>query len=57
MKHVRIDAVSGFVLKQEGNNAVPKNQGDKGICSLRYCTPVNTATEPDGSPYFYALCW
>ena len=55
MEHVRIDAVSGFVLKQEGNNAVPKNQGDKGICSLRYWTPVNTANEPDGSPYFYAL--
>ena len=56
MKHVRIDAVSSFVLKQEGNNAVPKNQGDKGICSLSYCTPVNTATELDGGPYSYALC-
>ena len=55
IEHVRIHAISGFVLKQEGNNAVPKNQGDKGICSLRYCTPVNTASEPDGSSYFYAL--
>lgn len=29
MKHLRIDAMSGFVLKQESNNAVAKHQGDE----------------------------
>ena len=57
IKHIRINAVDGFVLKQEGNNAIPENQGDKCICPLRCSTPVNTCTaiEQGGSPYFCAL--